>query len=553
MKITVPQSWRNLDFEQKVKNYTQDRDGTQIRKGNNGAYLPQLGHAINHLAGNSGRVLQSFSNGHQMNNPTWENSAHDALFRSQFNDTWRNGPKHRVHAIMAFKGASEKHFYGGGDGRQVLSNPCDFSSWTKTVAGDSVSANTTIGPNGVQEADSFICDATDTFHGLTQAYATAADTYCFSVFATYIAAATKYLYMDVSSLSNVSGYFKLTDLSYGTMGSAVTDYGMIPYVTKQKVGFYRFFIEFTSTAASHTFRIGPAPDDGDNTFAGDGVTTYGIFWGATLTRGGLQEYPRAKVSPFFQGYNTDTVKRHYITFNVGWGEDVTDAIKEEAISVSNSSATDGYFIEDMYTAEEPLSVLDTDVHAYAPTKGLTSQNVLAEHFEDIRAAQHEVREDAMVKVFSWSALGAGDNMPASQASDQGGIYITSGSAVNVFDLSVSSRTAASLGFFYDAYKCGRGIATEVKLIIAAIAKVDSGSAVITFHGPAGTTQTSDSLTVTATSYTAYGGASSDYVMLRTDIEWDDVTTARNKVDITANVTTANNLSIISLDAWLILS
>lgn len=550
MKIGIPIQWKNIDCDSKVKNYVQNRSGSQIRKGNNSAYLSQLAHATNHLAGKSGRILQAFSNGEQLSSPSWESGTHDPLFRSQFNDCWKNGVKHRVHAIVAMKGATEKHFHGG-EGRNLLPNPNTFGSWTKTVAGDVVTANSIKGHSNIAEADDLICDATDAFHGLTQTYTTAADTYCFSVYASYLSSACPYLYIDVSTLSNVYGYFDLRWFTDNGLGSSVTAYGIVPSVTNQKVGMFRFYIVFTATAALHTFRVGVAPDNGDNTFSGDGSTTGIYLWGATLTRYGLEEYPRAKCSPVFKGYATDTVKRHYVTFNAGWDTNVSDAIAEETISVYNSAATDGWFIEDMYTVEEPMVVLDTEKHVYAPVNALHGEIVKAKHFEDIRSAQHEIRTDALPKVFSWSAIGAGDNMPASQASDQGGIYITSASEVNVFDLSATSRDATSLGFFFDAYKCGRGIATECKLVVAAIAKVDSGSAEIVFRGPTGTTQTNHTLTVTDTSYTKYGGTvGSNYIMLRTDIEYDDVTTARNKIDILARVTTANNLSVVSLDAWL---
>jgi len=155
---------------------------------------------------------------------------------------------------------------------QANTNLCDDNrdltgaAWTKLDVGDTVQASTDLTPiDGKTAAGEIIGDATDGIHGVSQAITLTANSYLWSVWAKK--GDQDFLYLDVSTIANVSAYFDLNGGTVETVGASAT-----AIIRAYADGWYRCTLKFTGTAASHTHRIMAAPADADNTFAGDGST-----------------------------------------------------------------------------------------------------------------------------------------------------------------------------------------------------------------------------------------------------------------------------------------
>ncbi len=149
------------------------------------------------------------------------------------------------------------------------------TSWAKIDAGDTIKSGAGA-PDGSTDDDDLVGDATDGQHGVTQAVTLAAVTNTFSVWAK--AGAQGHLYVSDDTVANAYSYFDLSPCGVGTNGAGASgeraeDWGN---------GWCRVSIAYTGTAAAHTHRIGCAPADNDNTFAGDTTTTDCVLWGAQI-------------------------------------------------------------------------------------------------------------------------------------------------------------------------------------------------------------------------------------------------------------------------------
>lgn len=141
-----------------------------------------------------------------------------------------------------------------------------------------------------------------------------------------------------------------------------------------------------------------------------------------------------------------------------------------------------------------------------------------------------------------------------QYADMEGFFITvNGTETNIIDLTSTSRTTSSPGFFVPCYGCGIGQATTVRLHCRAkigsynFGEGDTGN--IKFIGPNG--NTSISVGQLDDGIVTWKGSTSNYITLNADKDWNEATTAMNKVDILAKVDQASTgIFIAAIACWL---
>jgi hypothetical protein len=147
------------------------------------------------------------------------------------------------------------------------------TTWTPTRA--SVTANTTLAPNGTATADSLIEDSTaSASHFLSQTVTFAAGSYTFFC---HLKANTRSA-VRLICFDNTTTFAVYFDMSTGTVGS--TTGGATGSISLMADGWYRCSITFTAAAGTGYARVGLAVA-GSQSYTGDG--TSGIYlWGAQL-------------------------------------------------------------------------------------------------------------------------------------------------------------------------------------------------------------------------------------------------------------------------------
>ena len=151
------------------------------------------------------------------------------------------------------------------------------TTWTVIQIGDTVSANQATSPDRATTADGLVAVAIiDDQHGVSQDVTVTAVVHTFSVFAKQ--GDQPFLFMEDTTVANATAYFDLANGVVGTKGAGAT----ASFIESYGNGWYRCGFSFTGTAAAHTFRISPAPSDGDKTFIGDSSTINTYVWGAQV-------------------------------------------------------------------------------------------------------------------------------------------------------------------------------------------------------------------------------------------------------------------------------
>ncbi len=151
----------------------------------------------------------------------------------------------------------------------------DFSAWTKLDAGDTVTDDAAVCPDGRTAAASLVADSTSGGHGVKRnTAALTADTYTFSIFAR--PGDFDWIFFWNNTIANCHCYFDIANGAVGTPGAAITGYIEGPFFGD----YFRCCIVFTGTVGAHDLRIYSAVADGDATIAGDGGTVNTYLWGA---------------------------------------------------------------------------------------------------------------------------------------------------------------------------------------------------------------------------------------------------------------------------------
>lgn len=213
---------------------------------------------------------------------------------------------------------------------------------------------------------------------------------------------------------------------------------------------------------------------------------------------------------------------------------VTNAEKSQYLSATSAN----FWINSIVVQEVSQTTLDSANSApgvYRLPK--TDYPVLSAHIEECRDALHDIYSNYYPLVYWFSSADEDtlDNWTSQQAGDEGWL-VTATSEKNIFDLSSTSRTISTPGVFIPAFGCGLGAGTTVRCHCRVRAKNynfgGSDTGTVRFIGPNGST------TITLDAYDAsftWHGSTSNYITLNTDKDWNEATTAMNKIDILAKV------------------
>lgn len=172
----------------------------------------------------------------------------------------------------------------------TYSEQFDNAAWVKTTAGDTITANAVVAPDGTTTADKLTPDTTSTGgHRVYQSVSTSSTSTL-----SFYAKAAGYSHAFVTASGANWVYF---DLSAGTVESSLGTGWTAATITDAGNGWYR--CTATTSTANTAYYIGvynAVATNGNSapTFAGDG--TSGIYiWGAQLNVGALQPYNHTTV------------------------------------------------------------------------------------------------------------------------------------------------------------------------------------------------------------------------------------------------------------------
>jgi hypothetical protein len=154
----------------------------------------------------------------------------------------------------------------------VRSEEFDNASWNKTNA--SITANTTISPSGIQNADTMTDNATVGIHGID--YAGAVGVYTCSVYAKKGTSN----FIGIYSSSALQGV--IFNLNTGTFSANIIAAPTSYSITSVGNGWYRCTITTTTTSTA-VFRILMSNDGSGFNYSGTGQTVF--LWGAQLEAG----------------------------------------------------------------------------------------------------------------------------------------------------------------------------------------------------------------------------------------------------------------------------
>lgn len=143
------------------------------------------------------------------------------------------------------------------------------TTWTKIDAGDTVDETNAAAPDGTTTQNLITGDATNGEHGVSQSITLTAAAHTMSCYAE--AGTAGWLYLDVSTIADVSAYFDLGAGIVGTVGSAATAH--MEYLGDNQ---YRCELRYTGTAAAHTHRVVMAEGDGNKDTASKTLRVWGV-------------------------------------------------------------------------------------------------------------------------------------------------------------------------------------------------------------------------------------------------------------------------------------
>lgn len=230
----------------------------------------------------------------------------------------------------------------------------------------------------------------------------------------------------------------------------------------------------------------------------------------------------------------------------------------DLVSEALSKVSQATYCFDVCVQERPMSLLDTDSDTCVIPGQVSVDHSIVETtpLYDITRALHTIRSQNLPVVLSWSAFGEFDGR--TQISDGHGIAITSTSAINVFDLTSTTRTAITPGQMSYVYRaaCGNesnNVNVKVRVMVRARVVDNSGSAsgTVRFIGPTHTGGNQCDIVVTGTSYAWVGGGVNDVIYLNAGSDYDDTATTLNKIDVHGLVSSTDVLQIIGLRAWVV--
>lgn len=185
---------------------------------------------------------------------------------------------------------------------------------------------------------------------------------------------------------------------------------------------------------------------------------------------------------------------------------------------------------DFYVADDPLEQLDTELHSVALGEAQAGDPITSGQLEEIRTALHELWNDNAPVVFCWLGHADGDAFQETSSGSQC-LSTTSSTYVNVFDSSVTSRTATSPGFPIHLYKAARGIRDNIKVRFWVFGRTDgsAGNNWVRWDGPDHIANNWSAVEVTTSA--GWFGTVGTACYLDASAANNDTTTGRNKIDV----------------------
>lgn len=226
---------------------------------------------------------------------------------------------------------------------------------------------------------------------------------------------------------------------------------------------------------------------------------------------------------------------------------VTSALEAQGLSTSQGATIVAVCIQ-----SDQRDVLDTSSDDCSVSLGIGAICTSNYHTQ-IRTAVSSLKEDYMQPLAFWSAVDPlGSNTPST--SNQEGLVTTSTSFNNMLDGSSTSRTASTPGINAHVYMHGRGIENtdegkKVAVKFSVLARTDGVEATIRAEGTSSFTNNYEDISLSSSTASWYD--SSDPIYLDSSVEDDDVTTARNKIDILGKLSASGNLYIYAYAFYLI--
>ncbi len=201
----------------------------------------------------------------------------------------------------------------------IIEESEDFATtWVITDGGGSVSSNALACPDGRIVADGLIADTDDEPHSIYFDTTLTVATYTYSVF---LRPGNKPWALVSDDTGNSYCYFDITN---GELGSSLNLISARISPCKYYGDFYRCEITFTGTVAGHYLSICPANGDGDESFAGDGVTVNIYMWGAQCELG------EKATSPIITDGGAATRLKDELGFDV---DNVADSVASDELRI----------------------------------------------------------------------------------------------------------------------------------------------------------------------------------------------------------------------------
>lgn len=214
----------------------------------------------------------------------------------------------------------------------------------------------------------------------------------------------------------------------------------------------------------------------------------------------------------------------------------------------------GCTVLDWQYQENAISELDTFLHNYVDTAGLVSgEAILSTEFNNMVTLFHELRKENVPLAFQWHGEQSSGAYATPAASNKQAFVTTSTSYVNIFDQTVTSRSATSPGITIPADYMGVGLATTANITLRAYGHGTSGSTpagYIKFIGPNGSAE------IEVGGVGAVCGSDSDTLALNADIhpaasgaDALGTSTDQNKIDIHFKSNGAGTVCLHQLVGW----
>lgn len=229
----------------------------------------------------------------------------------------------------------------------------------------------------------------------------------------------------------------------------------------------------------------------------------------------------------------------------------------DADDIEGIRSLNDHIIHGLVVQEAAYDALDFTDQWYVGATAKAGEPVAQGITERMRQVLHETRRYNVPIVLSWaaSAYGAGysTSMSANTA-DALGIRIDDTSYRNVLDCTTASATfgANTPGWQAHQYLCGVGDpatarGSNIKVVCRVFGQATTVDGTVRFETPQGNVE----ISIPVAGGLDWYGDDDDYVSLDSTVGNDDVTAARNKIDVCAKAGASGSTFVYGLRAWIL--